>query len=243
MAPNPEPGARGNPLETLRQIERLRHERVAPAPLDPGVLLLRRWQALRLSRTYADLLEHPRYQSACRFFLDDLYGARDFSQRDHDLTQMYEFSRRVFPEQSIRPLARTVELHFMTQSLDARLLDALVNRLGVTDTITPALYAEAYRLCDNYVERVQQIELIGEIGQMLDGLVKLPLVGAAVALARGPAARAGYGELTEFLERGYNAFKHMRGSTFFLSTVRQRELRILDKLFANDPDPFGFSLE
>lgn len=243
MAPSPEPGPRRNPLDALRHIEELRHQHVAPSPLDPGVLLLRHWQARRLSRTYADLLEHPRYQPACRFFLDDLYGARDFSQRDHDLTQMYEFSRRVFPEPFIRPLARTVELHFMTQTLDAQLLEALVNRLGVTDTITTALYAEAYRVCDNYVERVQQIELIAEIGQLLDGIVRLPLVGAAVALARGPAARAGYGELTEFLERGYQAFKHMRGATFFLGAVRQRERRLLDKLFAGDPDPFGFSME
>jgi hypothetical protein len=243
MAKNSAPNPRRNPLQALLDIEKMRHQRVASGPLDPQVALLRNWQSRRLARTYADLLEHPRYRPACRFFLDDLYGPRDFSQRDHDLTQMYEFVKTFVPASLIRPLARTVELHFMTHDLDARVLDALTNRLGVTDTLTAALYAEAYRLCNNYAERVQQIDLIVEIGELLDSLVRLPLIGAAVTVARGPARRAGWVELTDFLERGYAAFKHMRGSTFFLSTIRQREMRILDKIYAGDPDPFGFQIE
>lgn len=243
MFKRPDPGRRVNPLQALLDIEKMRHERIETAGLDPQVALLRRWQSARLARTYADLLAHPRFTKACRFFLDDIYGERDFSQRDYDLTRMYEFAQTFVPDSLIRPLARTVELHFMTQELDARLLDALVNRLGVTDRITVALYAEGYRLCNNYAERVQQIERIVEIGDLLDRLVKVPLIGTAVAVARGPARRAGWVELTDFLERGYEAFRHMRGATFFLSTIRQRELRILDQIFANDPDPFGFQLE
>jgi hypothetical protein len=106
-----------------------------------------------------------------------------------------------------------------------------------------ALYAEAYRLCNNYSDRVRQIEMVSEIGDELDRIAKIPLVGTALHLARGPAIRAGWVELTEFLERGYRAFEHMRGAQFFTSTIRQRERRILDKIFAGDADPFGFELE
>jgi hypothetical protein len=243
MTSRPNPGRRANPLQALLNIEKMRHERIETSGLDPKAALLRRWQSSRLARTYEDLLAHPRYAPACRFFLDDLYGPRDFSQRDYDLTRMYEFARTFVPDSLISPLARTVELHFMTQALDARLLDVLMNRLGVTDTITSALYAEGYRVCDNYTDRAKQIDMIVEIGELLDRLVRIPLIGTAVVVARGPAKRAGWVELTDFLERGYNAFKHMKGATFFLSAVRQREMRILDKIFANDPDPFGFSME
>lgn len=232
-----------NPLQALLDVEKLRHERIETAGLDPKEALLRAWQSRRLGTTYADLLGHPRYEPACRFFLDDLYGPRDFSQRDYDLTRMYEFAQTFVPAALIQPLARTVELHFMTHALDAQLLDALVNKLGVTDRITTALYAEGYRVCDNYAERARQIDMIVEIGELLDRLVRVPLIGAAVTVARGPARRAGWVELTDFLERGYTAFRHMKGATFFLSTVRQREMRSLDKIFARDPDPFGFELE
>jgi hypothetical protein len=204
---------------------------------------MRSWQSRRLARTYEDLLAHPRYRPACRFFLEDLYGPRDFSQRDHDLRQMHDFLQSFVPDPLIRPLTQTVELHFLTQDLDARLLDVLVHRLGLTDTLTVALYAEGYRLCDNYGERVQQIDRIVQIGELLESIVRLPLIGTAMTVARGPAQRAGWVELTDFLERGYAAFKHMRGATLFLATMRQREMRILDKIYASDPDPFGFQLD
>ena len=36
----------------------------------------------------------------------------------------------------------------------------LVDQLGVTDSIAREQYAAGYRLCDNYDERVRQIDLI-----------------------------------------------------------------------------------
>lgn len=242
MAKRPEAKAQ-TPWQILRSIEQMKHQRVEARPLDPDVALLRRWQSRRLARTYADLLAHPRFRPACEFFLEDLYGPKDFTQRDHDIAQVYSFARRFVPEALIRPLTLSVELHFLSLELDARLLKVLKERLGLTGTLTVALYAEAYRLCDNYVDRVRQIEMVGEIGDELDRIARIPLVGAALQLARGPAIRAGWVELTEFMERGYRAFEHMRGAQFFTSTIRQRERRILDRIYAGDPDPFGFELE
>lgn len=37
---------------------------------------LRLWQAARLARTHADLLESPRYAETAAFFLSDIYGPR-----------------------------------------------------------------------------------------------------------------------------------------------------------------------
>lgn len=233
----------GNPFGLLRDIEQMKHQRVEARALDPGVALLRRWQSQRLARTYADLLAHPRFRLACEFFLDDLYGPKDFTQRDHDMAQVYDFARRFVPGALIRPLTVTVELHFLSLELDERLLAVLHERLGLSETLTVALYTQAYRLCDNYAERVRQIEMVSDIGDELDRIAKIPLVGTALQLARGPAMRAGWVALTEFLERGYRAFEHMRGAQFFTSTIRQREQRILDKIYAGDPDPYGFELE
>jgi hypothetical protein len=225
-------------LSTLKDIQKLKQERIASAGLDPKLALLRNWQSERLARSYADLLADRRFRPACLFFLQDIYAARDFSQRDHDILQMYDFMRRVFPEGMIRPLQLTVEVHTLTNALDARLLEVLVDQLGLTDTLTEALYAEAYRRCDNYVERVRQIDLIYKIGYELDTLVRSPLTGAALTVAKVPARRAGYVELTEFIERGYNAFRHMQNAEHFLSTIRQREKLILDRIYAEEADPF-----
>ena len=108
----------------------------------------------------------------------------------------------------------------------------------MTYTITEQIYAEGYRVCDNYLERAKQIDLFIEVGQGISHLARLPLVSISVRLARSPAHRAGWFELQDFLERGLAAFKQMRGARKFLNTVKKRERRVLDQIFATEPNPF-----
>jgi len=53
-------------------------------------------------------------------------------------------------------------------------------------------------------------------------------------LLRKPAQIAGFGDLHEFLERGYDAVHSMGGLEEFLNLVVSRERRILDAVFAGD---------
>lgn len=216
---------------------------VEPGELSPEIKLLREWQSARLAKTHRDLLEHPRFQAATEFFLSDIYAPRDFSQRNQDIEKAYDAMRKAVPERVIHTLADTINLHYFTDELDARLADALFGQLGVVDTITPELYAEAYRLCDNYDDRVRQIEAIVAIGRSVDRVVRLPFIGITLKLAHAPAMLTGWGELQGFLERGYAAFKRMKGAEEFLTTIEGREIAILDRIYANAPDPFGLGTE
>jgi hypothetical protein len=225
-------------LGLLGAIRKLRHEPVESAGLEPRPAAVRKWQARRLSHSYADLLAHDRYAPACQFFLDDLYSARDFAQRDHDMLQMYDLLRRYVPAALLEPLTLTVQVHALTQKLDARLVEMLFDEMGVTGELTSAVYAQAYRRCDNYAERLEQIELIYRVGQLLEGVVKQPLTGATLALMAVPARRAGWTDLTGFLERGFKAFRHLRGARPFLELVRRRETEYLDRIYAGDEDPY-----
>jgi hypothetical protein len=227
--------------DLISNIGRVSHrEEIERSGLEPRLALLRVWQAERLARTYADLLEQSRYRPACLFFLEDIYAARDFSQRDHDLETMYDFMRRFVPDAVSRPAALTIKLHRMTETLDRKLLDVLVNQLGVEDAITVEQYAEAYRRCDNYRERVEQIDAIIEICEHIDGIVRNPITGPALRIAKRPLRGAGYGEVVSFLENGYDSFKRMHGSRHFRKTLHDRELDLLDRFYARDPDPFRF---
>jgi hypothetical protein len=227
--------------DLITNIGKVSHrEAIDGSGLDPKLALLRVWQGERLACTYADLLDQPRYRYACLFFLDDIYAARDFSQRDHDLETMYDFIRRFVPDAVSRPAALTIKLHRMTEALDRQLLDVLVNQLGITDSITVEQYAEAYRRCNNYRERVEQIDAILKICEHIDAIVRNPVTGPALKIAKRPLRGAGYGEVVTFLERGYDSFKRMHGSRHFRKTLQERELGILDRFYAHDPDPFRF---
>lgn len=223
----------------LRTVEQTKHESVEGESLDPREKLLREWQVSRLVSTYRDLLDEPRYRPACEFFIRDIYAARDFSQRNYDMRRMYRTLRRWVPEMMIHPLALAIELHDLTSALDEQLLAVLVNELGLQDTLTREMYAEAYRRCNNYAARVRQIEMIVETGSRVESLVNVPFSATVLKLAHRPAARTGWEELLNFLERGYTSFKHMHGAREFLETIRARELEILDRIYASDPAPFA----
>jgi hypothetical protein len=225
-------------LDYLRLTQVGRHEAVDGQGLEPALAVLRAWQSVRLAATHADLLAHPRFAPACRFFLSDVYAPRDFSQRDHDITRVYHSMRRILPPEIRRSLELVIELNIITNSLDRQLAGVLSGELGMADTLTAELYAEGFRRCNNYDERAQQIELIVTTGRAIDKLIHRPAVGLALRLARAPAYLGGWHELQDFLERGYAAFKHMGHADAFLQTIAGRERRILDQIYAAHPDPF-----
>jgi hypothetical protein len=69
---------------------------------------LRAWQARRLAFTHADLLATPRYRDATRFFLDELYGVKDFSQRDAELARVVGILAAELPASQAAGLAARI---------------------------------------------------------------------------------------------------------------------------------------
>lgn len=200
--------------------------------------LLRHWQAQRLARTYADLVADPRYAPATAFFLSDVYGERDFTERDRTIQRVMPLIRKTLPEASLAPIEQAMELHELTTALDATLCEVLVGEVGMTDSLTEAAYAEGYRRCRNRQQRERQIELLLAVGKHLDRVVAKPMLRHMLYLARRPARLAGFGDVQEFLERGFKSFKHMGGAAEFIRTIESREQTILDRLFAGHPRPF-----
>ena len=238
MSDKPSPKDAAALLFQLRRHREITHRRVQGQGLSPEMAMLRAWQSQRLARTHADLLNSKRYGPACRFFLEDIYAPKDFSQRDYDIIRIHDFMMRFLPAKVLRTLTRAIELQALTEELDQKLLDTLLNQVGATNRITEEQYAEAYRLCDNYDERLYQIELVSEIGRGIERLVRLPLIGWTLRAARGPALRGGWEELQGFLERGYKAFKHMGKADYFLDTIEKREKKILDNIYNKVENPF-----
>lgn len=215
------------PLERhLRALKALR----GPGSQPPARLAeVKAWQAERLARTYADLASQPRYAAATRFFLDDLYGPKDFSARDQELLRIAPMMARVLPASAVETAALAIELEALSEALDQRLSVAL--EPGPLDE---AAYARAYRASSTPQERLRQIDLIEAVGRRLDALVRKPFVASTLKVMRTPAHLAGLADLQDFLEEGFAAFRTMNGSDEFLAALRTRETELLTRLFAGD---------
>ena len=142
---------------------------------------------------------------------------------------------RLLPGEALRALMLAIELEILSQELDADVVRHLP-----AGPITVGTYAEGYRGAGRRADRERQIELLGSIGDYLDHVVRKPIVRTLVRFARGPAHAAGFGALQDLLERGLDAFEAMHGASEFLTTIRDREVRAMQRVFAGTADPFEF---
>jgi hypothetical protein len=213
----------------------LRDVFAAEPRLQARLLELQRWQSQRLLRSHDDLHRAQRYRLAIEFFFDELYGGSDPRGRDRDLLKVQRVMERLLPAEALNALSLAVELEILSQELDAEVTRALP-----AGAITVETYAEAYRAAGRRPDRERQILLLGEIGTYLDKVVRKPIVRTLVRLARRPAHAAGFGDMQDFLEHGLEAFEAMHGADEFLETIRSREWRYLERLFASVGNPFEF---
>jgi hypothetical protein len=229
---------RSEPSDLARLIERNAALRNAFADSPAGLARLAKlqhWQSSRLLRSHADLRANPRYRAAVEFFFNELYGGGDPRGRDHDLQRVHRVMEALLPAEALQALSLAIELEILSQELDGEVARSLA-----AGPITVKTYADAYRRAGRRADRERQIALLNVIGSYLDRVVRKPIIRGLVKFARRPAHAAGFGAMQEFLERGLDAFEAMHGADEFLVTLRDREARALERLFAGVADPFEF---
>ena len=213
-------------LRGLQAVAAERAQRAADPALSAAVVAVKRFQHARFQATYADLLASPRYARAARFFLDDLYGPKDFTQRDAQFARVVPGLVRLFPSDLVNTVASLADLHALSETMDT----AMARTLGSTPP-DGHTYALAWRAVGQPPIRERQIALMLAVGSALDRYTRNPLLRHSLRLMRGPAHAMGLGTLQEFLESGFDTFRDMRGAAFFLDTVASRERTLAARLF------------
>jgi hypothetical protein len=217
------------------QLKLVAAERQA-AKREPALLAartaLKRHQSGRLAETHADLLANPNTHDAALFFLEELYGAHDLSQRDVDLERIIPTLQKMLSYESLHTITEAIVLDALSERLDT----AMARVLG-TD-FTDAMYIAAYRTATLREERERQLDLVQELGDSLCKLVKIPLLSVTLTLMKGPAFLAGLGDLHDFLDTGFSTFRKMRDPKLFVATIVGRERQALVNIYAGRKDPF-----
>ena len=213
----------------LAHLEVVAAERAARAgnpALEARVVSLKRYQQARFRRGYGDLLESPRYGAAARFFLEELYGPDDFSDRDAQFARIVPALVRLFPDEIVATVETLGALHALSERLDSRMAASLGD-----GPIHAAAYARAWQATGEPALREDQVRLTLAVGRALDGFTRNPVLRHSLKLMRGPARAAGLAALQAFLERGFEAFRSMRGADAFLEGVARRERALMGRLF------------
>jgi hypothetical protein len=214
-------------LRLLREVAAERERRRGDPELQARVDAAKRYQHARFAKSYADTLQHPRFAAAARFFMEDLYGPHDFSERDSQFVRVVPALGRLFPPDLVSTVRALAELHALSESLDTRLAQALTGTV-----LDGAAYAAAWRTVGEPGARERQIALMLEVGTALERFTQKPVLRQSLRLMRAPARAAGLGALQSFLEKGFDTFRSMKGAAEFLTTIAQRERAMASALFA-----------
>ena len=216
-------------LEHLRTVEAEREIRARDTALGERVVAIKKYQHARFERSYTDLLGQPRYAAAARFFLNELYGPHDFSERDAQFARVVPGLVRLFPREIVHTVRTLGELHALSETLDsamARVLD--------TVPVSPQAYMTAWQAASPEADRYRQIDLMLAVARALDRYTRNPVLRHSLRLMRVPARAAGLARLQTFLESGFDTFRDMRGADEFLNTVTARERALAAALFRGD---------
>jgi hypothetical protein len=217
-------------LDALAHVAQERSLRATNPDLAARVVQLKAFQQERFRRSYADLLVAPRYQGAASFFLEELYGPKDFAQRDAQFQRVVRPMVKLFPAEVANTVLQLIQLHALSERLDTLMAQALPQGFA------PADYVAAWQAVGQAAQRAAQIDLTLRVGRALDVYTHKPLLRHALRMMRGPASVAGLSALQSFLECGFDTFQAMRGAEGFLATIEQREQGWTACLFSGDPE-------
>jgi len=174
-------------------------------------------------------LARPVFAPACTFFLQELYSAKDFEQRDAEFSRIAGALERIFPQSIVAIAVVLAELHFLTEHLDMQMAAALVSEGKSLDNapLSEALYRTAWKRVGAMDKRQQQLDSVLELGKSLQSVVRLPGIRLTLRAMRSPAKAAKLAHLQAFLEVGFDTFADLacvsNGVELFLDTVRTRE--------------------
>jgi hypothetical protein len=213
-------------LQSLAAVDAERRRRGAAPGLPQAVDALKAYQQKRFARTHASLLEHPRFGRAANFFLNELYGPQDFTQRDAQFSRIVPALVRLLPADTVGTVESLAAVHALSERLDTAMA---VHLDGAAPT--RARYVRAWQATGERAARARQIELVMSVGEALDRHTRSFVLRASLKAMRGPARAAGMGALQTFLESGFDAFGAMGGAKEFLAAIHARETALARRLF------------
>ncbi|HWS39975.1 MAG TPA: hypothetical protein VN247_01640 [Arenimonas sp.] len=222
-------------LKWQKQAHKLEMENKELAKYLP---MLRKWQANRLETSFARFLDDTKTQPAAHFFLTDLYGDREFLQRDEEAAKILPKMSKLLPVNLLQAAVDAIELSVLSHALDMRMARLLAVELPKGQKLDSKTYQKVYRKLGYPRLRKLQLDLIMDVGYRLDAVVQKHGIAKLLAAARWPARLLGLQHLQGFLERGFAAFNHLGGAKYFLTEIYNQETCISARLMRGDANPF-----
>lgn len=195
---------------------------------------LQRFQSERLNRTYADLNADPQFSAIGDFFFTQVYAPVDFSFRNASIKTLQQvLEGRIYRPINLAML-KVVELHDLSDALDDGMVANMIDA-GIGPELNLEQYRTIYQQLDNYDQRIYQINLTIDVIKAFHALSQKWVVAASLKTVAATAHVFKVGQVMDFFNEGYRAFRKIKSIDHFVDTIAHRERAWHDALWNDTP--------
>ena len=218
-------------VENIRRSNELHREYLEDDEMMANYERLTTFQHDYLLPFFGDLFGNEGYEEAIEFVVSDLSGT-SIASRDRDLERAAPIFIRLLPTMALETLATGAEMNSRVLEINLALCRRLVADGVFPGSLSESEYLPALRASTTVGECLRIINILSHLGENLDKLVRVPLIGGTLRAMRGPAHAMGYGALHGFLEFGFTTFKAIPDVPAFLEIVLGRATEVFENSFA-----------
>lgn len=188
------------------------------------------WQIAYMSSYFDDLRVSDDYSAAIEFFISDLTGI-GISKRDEDLARVVPVMVRMLPESALATLASAMEVNARVLEINVAICRNLGREPADFENLSERDYCTSCRRCSDFDEAMQLVGVLRDLGERLEHLIHIPLMGATLHTMRWPARLAGFGSLQDFLETGFDRFHEIDDIDRFLEVLGWRMREVFECIY------------
>ncbi len=190
------------------------------------------WQAEYLLPFYDEFRQRPETEAAVEYVVSDLTGI-GMSERDREIGRVVPLMIRLLPDKALRTLASAMELNARVLAINLETCRCLLEHSDFSNGISERHYCAALRQATTLDECMELVTLTIRLGEHLSRIIRIPVMGVTLSAMHIPAHSAGFGELQDFLEKGYRTFRAIPDVDSFLDRLSVRMTKVFSGVCEN----------
>ena len=199
------------------------------------------WLKERILNTHQELFNQPENQLMAKYFINRLYGGPDFDDLAKQIERLLKYAHKaekILPENAIRTGLKSVGLAVLAMQLDEQVATQLLKDYPAEQKIDDEMMRLTLIKLDQEKERLQQLDLLDELGSALDKYMRSFIMHTAFKMCKGTAAKYHFELMYDFIGEGFVAMKPLKSAAIFIKSFTAQERQIIENVHLGKQDPF-----
>lgn len=199
------------------------------------------WLKERILNTHQELFNQPENQLMAKYFINRLYGGPDFDDLAKQIERLLKYAHKaekILPENAIRTGLKSVGLAVLAMQLDEQVAKQLLKDYPAEQKIDDEMMRLTLIKLDQEKERLQQLDLLDELGSALDKYMRSFIMHTAFKMCKGTAAKYNFELMYDFIGEGFVAMKPLKSAAIFIKSFTAQERQIVENVHLGKQDPF-----